>query len=1250
MPSVQPAPGVVLDNTLVTGQTVPFANNTFTVTPDLGKQAGGNLFYSFGAFNLATGQTASFTGAPPRPVQDVFVRVTGGQASTIDGTLACTYPNASFFFMNSSGVTFTANAALNLQGSFAVTTADFVSFADGAHFPATGAMAGAALSSAAPAAFGFLPGGSPAGITINGGVVQVPAGKSLLAAAGSLTMNDGRLAAPGGPLAVATVAPGGQVSFDPATLSPSPVAAPGGAVAMTSASFITTDNPGAGSLSIQCGSLSMSGGSHISANTTGSGVGGDVNLTVTGDAALSGAGPVGIISAIQSQSAAAASGSAGNINFSSATLELTDGAQISSSTLGAGPAGVVKVAVSGQATLSGANQTFPSGVYSNSASTGAGGDAGGILLSAGSLQVLGGAEISSTTLGSGKGGSVAVNVSGPTFLSGVSASNGVSGVFANSYSSTAGGDAGSISLSAASLQALGGAEISSSTFGSGKGGSVAVNVSGQTILSGAAAAGVSGIFANSESPGASGGDAGSVSFTAGSLQVADGAEIASATLGAGNGGSVTVNVTGQVMLSGAGSNNFDSGIFAQSMSRGTGGDAGSVTLAAASLQVLDGAEIASSTFGTGRGGSVSVNVTGQAFLSGVHGNVGSGLYAQSNSSGAGGDAGSVALTAASLQVLGGAEIGSSTYGTGRGGNVMVNVSGPALLAGAAATAGDSGVYANSNALSGGNANSISLTAGSLRVLGGAEIASKTLGTGNGGDVMINVPGTILISGVDASFNGSGVYTESEPAGAGGAAGNVALSAGSLQLLGGGVVSSSTFGAGNGGDVTVSVARKTLLSGADAQFDISGIFATSESTGIGGNAGTVAFTSGALRVLGGATITSSTFGTGDSANVTVTVHGPAVLSGADANSDDSGIYATSESFGAGGNAGSVSFSATSLHVLAGAEVTASTFGRGNASDINISVAGPVVVAGTDAAGNRSGILAKSFGGAGHAGSVNLTAGSDRLLDGAEITSSATRSTAGSVTIVSRGALLVAGARIDAFSAGEGADVSLKSASQVLVQQSLVTGQSGGNGGQITLAAPTVTVGGSTINGLSNRNQPVVVKIGPSLVLIADTRILTDRPQFFPIFDLSGVVAPLRGGGGRAPDSRRMRARAGRPGRFEHFYRHRPRRHAPRRRRVGTGHAGRARSAGLDIEPATGSKARRTEWESGLALPAPPQWHRRLAVRLLPPTRIPPPAGASLNRAGEVRFPATALREPPRRHRSSRSSRTRRETDASTTRER
>ena len=72
-------------------------------------------------------------------------------------------------------------------------------------------------------------------------------------------------------------------------------------------------------------------------------------------------------------------------------------------------------------------------------------------------------------------------------------------------------------------------------------------------------------------------------LTASSLQLIDGAEVTSSTFGSGNGGSVTVSSSGAVSLSGTSSAGDNSGIFVSSNSTGQGGNAGDISLAAASL-------------------------------------------------------------------------------------------------------------------------------------------------------------------------------------------------------------------------------------------------------------------------------------------------------------------------------------------------------------------------------------------------------------------------------------------------------------------------------------------------------------------------------------------------------------------------------------------------------------------------------------------------------------------------------------------
>src|SRR5690348_1792449 len=107
---------VTLDGTL--GPAGPVAGPTYRLTPQFGKQAGLNLFFSFRDFSLDRGDVAEFSG--PASTRNVLARVTGGSPSTIDGTLRCTIDKANFYLINPSGVVFGPGAALDVKGSFAV--------------------------------------------------------------------------------------------------------------------------------------------------------------------------------------------------------------------------------------------------------------------------------------------------------------------------------------------------------------------------------------------------------------------------------------------------------------------------------------------------------------------------------------------------------------------------------------------------------------------------------------------------------------------------------------------------------------------------------------------------------------------------------------------------------------------------------------------------------------------------------------------------------------------------------------------------------------------------------------------------------------------------------------------------------------------------------------------------------------------------------------------------------------------------
>ena len=148
------APDVAAGRAL--GTNVDRMGTTFTIAG--GTRAGGNLFHSFSQFDLAAGDTARWVRPDAPAIQNVINRVTGGQVSTISGTIDSTaLPNATFYFINPAGIVFGPTAQVNVPAAAHFSTAAELRFANGDRF-AVATPNGSTLSVAAPEAWGFLGG------------------------------------------------------------------------------------------------------------------------------------------------------------------------------------------------------------------------------------------------------------------------------------------------------------------------------------------------------------------------------------------------------------------------------------------------------------------------------------------------------------------------------------------------------------------------------------------------------------------------------------------------------------------------------------------------------------------------------------------------------------------------------------------------------------------------------------------------------------------------------------------------------------------------------------------------------------------------------------------------------------------------------------------------------------------------------------------------------------------------------------
>ena len=261
--------------------------------------SGPNLFHSFGEFGVPTNNIANFLNETALPTTNILGRVTGGNPSNIFGTIQTTgFGSANLFLMNPAGIVFGPNASLNVGGSASFTTADYLRFADGAHFNAIPGPQDASISSAPVAAFGFL-GSNPGAITVQGGQLAVSEGQALSLVGGDITIEGATLApetvqpaqlsAPGGRINLASVASPGEVLFQVCNPRPNVNGesfTQMGNISITGGSMLDVSADAAGTVTIRGGQFVIAGGT-ISADTVNSnGAPTAIDIAVTGNLSL----------------------------------------------------------------------------------------------------------------------------------------------------------------------------------------------------------------------------------------------------------------------------------------------------------------------------------------------------------------------------------------------------------------------------------------------------------------------------------------------------------------------------------------------------------------------------------------------------------------------------------------------------------------------------------------------------------------------------------------------------------------------------------------------------------------------------------------------------------------------------------------------------------------------------------------------------------------------------------------------------
>jgi filamentous hemagglutinin family protein len=1131
------AVGVVSDGSLGTGK-VTFNRGTYTIPASVGTQAGGNLFESFSQFNLTATEVADFLG--PSTVADIIARITGGSASSINGSIESSIQGANLFLINPSGIMFGPHASLNLTGAFTVSTANYVKLADGGKYIASFG-ANDTLTAGAVTAFGFL-GTSPAPVSCVGSQLSVPPGTGLNIIAGNVTLKSpsgdlttlgARLNAQSGEITLFCAASPGEVPFS--------LALPGagygaarfttlGSLTVVNNSFVDIDGAGGGIMVIRAGSiaiaassinlansgatpggsltvmdrgaLDLTGGGEILTEAQGSGNGG--NLTVTaGNTLISGVD----FEASQYQSEIAVNstsldpgGNAGNLHENTAgALDIEDGGTIGSVTSGVDNSGAVNVTAHDITVAGAAPGDALSAIINGSNGAGVAGPLS--VIATGALNVQGGAEIGSPTAGRANSGNVTVSAERITLAGTTPDGKYASGIISQNLSPGLSGGAGNVSVAVAgALEIEGGAEIDSTTDSLGQGGDVKVIAREVTISGATPSDHSSGIFAESNSP-TQGGSAGDVVVkAAGEVDIQNGGAISSSTSGLGDGGDVTVSGQDITIAGTTPDHIYSSGIFVDTESPTQGGAAGNVVVGAvADLTITNDGEIDSSTSGSGKGGTVEATARNITISDA------SAIDANSYSFTQGGAAGNVFLRAAgALDIESHSYVDSSTNGLGNDGTV-------ALTARDITISGESAVGALSDSDSQGAAagDVVVNAAGTLDIETGGVVSASSFGLGKGGDVQV--------SAGDISISEGGIAVDSLSQGEGGLAGNVNLSAGGLLYIGPlGLISSSTAGRGNGGNLRVT-AQSAVLSGG-------GIFAVSVSSGAGGAAGDITVTVDQnLDIEDGSVINSSTAGLGKGGKITVNA-GEISISGASANGEfHSGIYAQSQSAALGGEAGDITVVAIgSLDIENGGGISSSTDGGGMGGTVNVSAQNIIVSGESQISANSS---SSTQGGA--AGGLSIQCDNLTLDDGGTISTNAAAVSAGDITVnVGSDATLEGQSSISSSAGISGGNITLNVGDLLYVLDSSITATAGslrnvhgtsnpgaGNGGNITVDPEFIVLNDSLISANAAAGQGGNILLESSYYLNSGSAVTATGATSgtiiitSPELDLSGALAGL-----------------------------------------------------------------------------------------------------------------------------------------------
>jgi filamentous hemagglutinin family protein len=318
----------------------------------------------------------------------------------------------------------------------------------------------------------------------------------------------------------------------------------------------------------------------------------------------------------------------------------------------------------------------------------------------------------------------------------------------------------------------------------------------------------------------------------------------------------------------------------------------------------------------------------------------------------------------------------------------------------------------------------------LIVADGAAIVTRSFSQGRGGDLIVETANSVQLldaNPIVADFFSNLTATSLIA----GRAGDLSVTTDRIFARNGGTIASSTFGLGNGGNVSITARDRIDLTGVDRrQFSPSVIIASSFGQG---NAGNLNINAPEITLSAGGRIDASSFNSGTAGSVTVTADRLTVEGTVPGSLNPSLIVSSANVIDPElrallnvpevptGDAGDVRLFVDRLDVRDGATVTVRNDGAGDAGRLqivadrlNLSDRGSLSAATSSGEGGniavsvrdslqlrQAGAISATAGGTGNGGNLDLSAATIVALENSDITANAITGRGGNVAIATQG---------------------------------------------------------------------------------------------------------------------------------------------------------------------------------------------------------------------------------------------------------